>query len=143
MLVYRSFESNKIQKANDLQQEAYINAMQSNDIYVYNKNDVVFSLEKCSKFKDAMMFRDTDQIIKGIVYNVEKIELQLLSTDPNIGTAFIGDENGSNLSSIALHNYIVYYMDSIVEIKQGEQVWYYNSKLIIGWHGSYSPPTGM
>lgn len=143
MLVFKRFDTNKLRKATPAQEETYKAAVESNDdIYIYNKDGTIFGLQKCTKF-DAYIFIGSDQTIKGMIYDVGKLELQLLSTDPDIGTAVIGDTNRADFDSIAPHNYAIYYMGNVVEILQGERIWFSELKPIIGWHGSYSPPTGM
>ena len=44
---------------------------------------------------------------------------------------------------ITKKNYIVLYTNGIVQIKKGEKISKIGKKIVIGWHGSYSPATGM
>lgn len=59
------------------------------------------------------------------------------------GSAVVGSSD-KGTQNIAKYNYMVKYMDGIVQIMKGEKIWLdKNGKIIIGWHGSYKPPTSM
>ena len=78
----------------------------------------------------------------ALIGPLEKIkDINILST--NNKTIVIGTyKNGKK--TIAEENYMIEYMSNFVYIEKNEQIWRdKEGKIIIGWHGSYNPPTGM
>lgn len=78
----------------------------------------------------------------ALIGPLEKIkDINILST--NNKTIVIGTyKNGKE--TIAEENYMIEYMGNFVYIEKNEHIWRdKEGKIIIGWHGSYNPPTSM
>ena len=73
-----------------------------------------------------------------------KVSVKSIFNSVPANTAIKGSKHIAKSTGKAKHNYLVSYMGGIVEIKKNDKVWYdSNGLIIIGWHGSYSPPTLM
>jgi len=141
MLYYKSFETNELLTAHKHQCEAYNNAIKLND-RSYNKDGYNFSLRKCNKFNAYVVIRD-DGFLSGILS--ENKDFEIRSTRAGINTANYGScETIKSHEGMANNNYIIEYAGFVVEIPKGSKIWYdENEQIIIGWHGTYSPPSGM
>ena len=169
MIFHRSFQDNKLQRAKPYQIDAYTtvsktvkengpvisfqSGFENRPIprsYSYDKNGYKFSLKECKKFDQTYLLKREDGSLSGIL--TESVDIELLSTKTGIETASVGnvaDDIGHLFPDTTKpiqsdKNYCVEYGGNIVEIKKGEKVWLdLDGKIMIGWHGTYSPPHGM
>jgi hypothetical protein len=141
MLYYRSFETNELLTAHKHQCEAYDNAIKHNN-RSYNKDGYIFLLKKCNKFNAYVVVRD-DGSLSGILSENKDFEIRSIRAE--ISTARYGScETVNSHEGIAINDYIIEYAGFVVEIPKGSKIWYdENEQIIIGWHGTYSPPSGM
>lgn len=152
MLYYRSFRTSVLQTALPYQIEAFNKAIvdSSSNTVTYDDGLHVFTLNRCYKFKNTFFIKRADLTLSGVL--TEDPYLVVLSTNSEINSASIGSVTDSNFviipglgtNVIAKFDYVIEYRDSCVQILRGENIWLdSNKKIIIGWHGSYSPPSSM
>lgn len=89
-----------------------------------------------TKFVSVVLLSDSVQPI-AIIGPLNKIK-NIHFAPSAIGTYEIGTP------TTATYDYMVLYNGGLVQIKKDEKIWRdTGDKIIIGWHGSYSPPTDM
>lgn len=54
-----------------------------------------------------------------------------------------GKCSGVMKKTTAKKDLFAHYINGVVEIPKGEEIWMDGPRVIIGWHGSYSPPRNM
>lgn len=110
----------------------------------FNFRGKKYTIKPCRKFKKITFINYKKRIINILGPKKHFSNIKILSTDKTKNTAVKGSKHIAKSTGKAKHNYLVSYMGGIVEIKKNDKVWYNsNGLIIIGWHGSYSPPTLM
>ena len=120
----------------------------SNNFINFTYRNINYRLSK-TKFDSVLLLtkiikkNNKTQIINiAIIGPLKKIkDISILSTTNK--TAVIGTYTDGK-ETISEENYMIEYMNNFVYIGKTEPIWRdKEGKIIIGWHGSYDPPTGM
>lgn len=144
MIFYRAFKDNICYEARPYQQEAFKNmeTQKAHEVPYYfasTSGDIAFTLKR-TKFPHTYLVVRDDKSLSGIL-TTEGIQVR--STHPDIQSAVIGWVYEDVNEKKSQHDYCIEYLGGIVCIKMGEKIWLDKGKIIIGWHGTYSPPEGM
>ena len=153
MLIYRhTLEKTRYSKIAKylltIYEDMYSNTIDIIDIIDFTYRNINYRLIK-TRF-------DSVSILSKVIKNNKKIQIKNVALigpfekikDINIlsttnKTAVIGTY-ASGKETIAEENYMIEYMGNFVYIEKNEHIWRdKEGKIIIGWHGSYDPPTGM
>lgn len=142
-LGYKLFETGSLVKPREYQEHAY-NILKSTgklsnrfELYGYN-----FILQRCIKFQDLYLLIRQDKTLSGILGPKDALESVQVLGENRVTVGQVTDDR--HPEEIAVDT-IAEYMGGIVEIKCGETIYRDSNtgNIVIGWHGSYSPPHGM
>jgi len=135
------FIGNKRLPARNYQKDAFNDLMSSNEnSLTYNKDGYKFVLQKIENYPSYAKITREDNT-SFLITNDNSV----YGTSPQFPNA---RQSSSNFKEgkvqIATEDFEVYYASNVVKIKTGSTYYTNNDdNVLIGWHGTYDPPSGM